>query len=88
MASDLVLILTLVFARSALAKVHLSMPSLLVIHICFAISTVVLYGFAAFYGLKLKKGEKQYLKQMRRVDKILTPFRVLTLVTSLSLMFI
>ena len=86
--ADVALVLFLVFARSALSKVSMGMPIYLIIHIFFALSTVLLYVVAVMTGLKLKKGQTQYLGRMRLIDKILTPFRVLTLVTSTSLMFL
>lgn len=86
-AADVALVLFLVLARSALSKVSMGMPIYLIIHIFFALSTVLLYVAAVMTGLKLKKGQTQYLGRMRLIDKILTPFRVLTLVTSTALMF-
>lgn len=85
--ADVVLILFLVFGRSALSKVSLDMSPFLMVHIFFALSTVILYGWATYVGIQLLKGRRDLLPQMRKVDRILTPFRVLTLVTSVALMF-
>jgi hypothetical protein len=85
--ADVLLILFLVFGRSALSKVSPDMPLILMVHIFFALSTVVLYGLATYFGIQLLKGHRAHLKSMRRVDRVLTPFRVLTLITSVALMF-
>ncbi len=86
--SDVALVLFLVLGRSALSKVSMEMPVYLIIHIFFALSTVILYVAAVIVGLKLKRGQTRYLNKMRLIDKVLTPMRVMTLVTSTALMFI
>lgn len=86
--ADVALVLFLVFGRSALSKVSVDMSVYLIIHIFFALSTVLLYGAAVTVGLKLKKGQTQYLPQMRLIDRVLTPMRVMTLITSTALMFL
>ena len=86
-AADVLLVAFLVVARSALSKVHSGMPIQLIIHIFFALSTVILYAFAVYVGLKLKNGQRQYLSKMRLIDKFVTPMRILTWITSTALMF-
>ncbi|MCB0368974.1 MAG: hypothetical protein KDD34_05805 [Bdellovibrionales bacterium] len=84
--ADLILILFLVIGRSALSKVSLSMPIYLIVHISFALSTVIFYVFAIIYGVKILKGQRQYISKMKLIDRFVTPLRVLTLITSILLM--
>jgi len=62
------------------------MPIYLIIHISFALSTVVFYIFAIIYGVKILKGQRQYISKMKLIDRFVTPLRVLTLITSILLM--
>ena len=83
MIIDVLLVLALVIGRNALGTVVSgNMGGLLLIHVPIAISTVIGYVFATFYGLKLKKGQRSYLKHMRILDKFLVPTRVLNTLTS------
>lgn len=84
-AADVLLILFLVFNRNALGQLSPSMGLMLKVHVPIAISTVVGYGFAVYYGVQLSCGQKKYLGKMKITDRIVTPLRVLTFVTSVLL---
>jgi hypothetical protein len=88
MVLDVGLILYLTFAHDALSKVNLSMGRLLAIHVCLALTTVVVYGLISHAGWRLYKGNGNYRKRLRRLDRILIPLRVLVLVTSLLFTYI
>ena len=88
MIIDVLLVFALVVMRNALGTVISGdMSGMLMVHVPIAILTVVGYGFATFLGLNLKKGQRQYLKPMRLLDKVLVPLRVLNTVTSWLLLF-
>jgi len=87
MVADLALVLGLVIGRDALMKVELEMPWTLMIHVPIAVLTVVFYFITAWAGYQLYLGKDTRLR-LRRLDKILVPLRVLTLVTSLMVQFI
>ncbi|MBX7232429.1 MAG: hypothetical protein K1X29_10120 [Bdellovibrionales bacterium] len=82
-ALDTSLILFLVFFRNALSKVNLSMSPLLIIHIIFALSTVVAYVLTLYWGFKIRSGLRQP-GLMRRLDRIIVTLRALTLLTSIA----
>lgn len=86
-ALDVALVIYLVLARKALSKVELDMPLLLYVHITFALTTVLGYGFAVYFGVQLKKGLEKYRSKLIAADRVVIPCRVLTLVTSLILYF-
>lgn len=87
MALDLSLVAYLAIFRNALGKIDSNISPLLIVHLCFAVSTVVLYFLMAYYGTGLAKGKEQNRKTMRRLDKIMVFTRVFTLVTSLALSY-
>lgn len=88
--TDISLVVYLSVFNNALTKINATMSGLLMIHIFFALSTVIGYLFAIYYGLGLYLGnpppEKtlHFRKQIRRVDRIVVPMRVMTLVTSIG----
>lgn len=83
-ASDFALIAYLTLARRALSKVNSEMPPLLMVHLTFAISTVVLYLVAVTIGIRLLRGA-QHRNLMRKLDRLIVPCRILTFLTSLAL---
>ncbi len=83
--ADVGLVVFLTFTRNALGQLNPDMSLLLSIHVPIAVSTVLCYPFAIYYGLKVSSGNKKYLKNLRVLDKIVTPLRVLTFVSSLML---
>jgi hypothetical protein len=85
-AADLILISYLVLGRSALDKVALPMPMALYIHLCFAITTVLLYLMAIFVGIQILSGHPRP-GAMRGLDRVIVPCRILTLATSIWLQF-
>ena len=82
MAMDLSLVAYLALFRGALGKIDAGMSPLLMIHLCFAISTVVLYFLMAYFGTGLARGREEFRKVMKRLDKVMVFTRVFTLVTS------
>ena len=80
--ADISLVSYLTFARNALSKVSPDMSLGLMIHIPIAILTVVFYLVALYVGWRLLKGEKQWRRSMRRIDRVVVPLRLLTLITS------
>lgn len=87
MALDLTLVAYLAIFRNALSKIDGGMSPLLMIHLSFAVSTVLLYFLMAYFGTGLAKGKEANRLIMRRLDKVMVFCRVFTLVTSLSLSF-
>ncbi len=85
-AADMALIGVLVFGRQALGKVSPDMSLALKVHVPIAIITVLLYSAAVWCGYKLYQG-LPVRKWLRRVDRWLLFFRVMTLVTSLWVQF-
>lgn len=83
-SADLILIGYLVIARKALGKLSGDMPVLLMIHLSFAVTTVILYLLALWIGWRLLQGHS-HPGAMRRLDRVITPTRILTLATSLAL---
>jgi hypothetical protein len=86
-AADFLLVGYLVADHDALGKVGLSMPWTLKIHVPIAIFTVVMYIPTAWTGYQLSQGKPLHAR-MRKLDRILVPARVLTLVTSLMVQFL
>ncbi|MCB0355547.1 MAG: hypothetical protein KDD40_00980 [Bdellovibrionales bacterium] len=83
MTIDILLVIALVLMRNALGTVVSGkMSGILMVHVPIAISTVIAYGFATYFGLKLKRGQRQYLKHMRITDKVVIPLRLLNTFTS------
>ncbi len=83
MIIDVGLVLALVIFRNALGTVvGGDMSSMLKLHVAIAISTIIGYAYATFLGLKLVKGQRRYLRQMRTLDPILLSLRFLNTYTS------
>ncbi|MCB9027379.1 MAG: hypothetical protein H6625_13740 [Bdellovibrionaceae bacterium] len=83
MIIDVALVIVLVFKRNALGTVVTgNLHGMLLVHVPIAIATVIGYGFATFFGIKLKNGHKKYLKHMRFLDSIIVPLRILNTTTS------
>ncbi len=79
---DLILVLALVFMRNALGQVDTDMHWSLMVHLPFAVGTLLLYFVALFVGIKLLKGDRSYLGKMRFLDRLIMPGRTLTFLTS------
>lgn len=87
MLIDVLLVIALVFMRNALGTVFSGdVSGMLLIHIPIAITTVIGYGFALYFGIKLKNGQRQHISSMRWLDRGLVPLRVLNTVTSWTLL--
>lgn len=83
MVIDVVLVIALIVMRNALGTViNGNLSGMLLIHVPIAIATVIGYGFATYFGLKLKYGHSEYLKHMRFLDRIIVPLRILNTTTS------
>ena len=82
-AGDLILVLALVMMKDALSKVSLGMHWTLKVHIPFALGTIVLYMIASYAGYRLYRGDESARPVLRRSDRVLLFFRIMTLVTSL-----
>lgn len=85
MGLDLSLVAYLAFFREVLTKINGGMPALLVVHLFFALSTVLLYFVVAYSGIKLQKGAESFRPKMKRFGRLLIVARVSTLITSLAL---
>ena len=84
---DILLVVALVIFRNALGTVFSgNLNWLLVVHILIAITTVISYGFAFYFGIQLKKGNLSFLKPMKRIDPYVLALRILTSHTSWLLM--
>ena len=81
---DVLLILQIELSRSAILKATQAVtnPILLNIHVSFAVSTVVLYGFMIWTGRKVLSGDNIFLNRHKLMGKITMMMRILTLVTS------
>lgn len=88
LVADYALVVGLVIGRDALSSIEPSMHWTLMIHIPFALSTVVLYAITATYGYQLRKGNEAARHSLRRFDRLLVFTRVMTLVTSLIMQFL
>jgi hypothetical protein len=87
MVVDILLVLSLVIFRNALGTVLSgNLNWLLVVHILIAVSTIIGYGFAFYFGLQLKKGNRSFLKPMKTIDPYILSLRILTSHTSWLLM--
>ncbi len=83
---DLALVAGLVVARDALSKVNAGMKWSLMIHVPFAVSTVVLYLIIAYFAIGTYRG-KPWRHWIGLVDRMLVPARVMTSLTSLLVHF-
>ncbi|MCC7403333.1 MAG: hypothetical protein IT288_02960 [Bdellovibrionales bacterium] len=85
MAGDLGLLLFLTFFREALGAVKLTMPWILIVHIILALITMGAYIMALINGIRLLRGNGQVKSQMRMIDRVALPGRILVFVTSVML---
>ncbi|RME16758.1 MAG: hypothetical protein D6797_03845 [Bdellovibrio sp.] len=83
-ALDLLLVLFLSIKRQALGKVSSDMPWTLMVHLPFAIGCVLGYLASIYYGMKLYHGQERYRSTMKRLDRFIVVFRVMTFLTSLA----
>lgn len=83
---DLALIVGLVVLRDALSKVHSDMKWSLMVHVPIAISTVVLYLLMVYFATGTYWG-RPWRHWIRRLDRLLVPFRVATSLTSVLVYF-
>jgi hypothetical protein len=81
---DVILILQIEFARSAILKASkvLTNPLMLNIHVSIALSTVVLYIFMYFTGNKILKGRNDLMITHKWLGRITMSMRILTFITS------
>lgn len=82
-AGDLVLVLALVMMKDALSQVSTGMHWTLMVHIPFALGTILLYAMATYAGYRLYRGDESARTVLKQTDRVLLFFRVMTLVTSL-----
>lgn len=83
MTGDFLLVFSLMIFRDALGKLSPDMHWTLMIHVPIAVSTLIFYGIAAYFGNALNLGDESARGALRMTDRILVPLRVLTLVTAL-----
>lgn len=81
LVADYALVLALVVVRNALGSVNTDMHWTLMVHLPFAISSIVLYALTARAGYQLLSG-KPVRARLRKLDRLLVVARVMTLVTS------
>ena len=81
---DILLILQVELSRSAVLKASkaLSNPMILNIHVAFAVSAVVLYGFMVFTGRRLLAGDNSIRNKHKVLGYTTFLVRVLVFVTS------
>lgn len=84
-AADGFLVLYLAVFREVLTTLAKGVSILLAVHILLALLCLVGYGFAIRYGRALARGEEQYRRSLRRVDRWLLPTRIAVSLTSLIL---
>ncbi|MEC9283799.1 MAG: hypothetical protein VX642_13890 [Bdellovibrionota bacterium] len=85
-AADLLLVGYLALFNNALSKINGEMSGLLIVHLFFAITTVVLYLRLIPIGIKLAKGDESQRPSMKQMDRIIIVFRTMTFLTSMSLL--
>ncbi|CBW27086.1 putative membrane protein [Halobacteriovorax marinus SJ] len=81
---DLLLILQIEFTRSAILKASKVMtnPTMLKIHLFFAIGSVILYILMVLSGRKLLSGDISVRPRHKKLGWTTLIFRIMTLVTS------
>ena len=81
---DIILVLQIEFTRSAIMKASKIMtnPTMLKIHLFFAISSVLLYFVMIYTGRRVLRGEVELRKKHKRIGWLTFTFRILTFVTS------
>lgn len=82
--ADVALVTFLVLARKALGKISVSMPTILIIHIGFALTTLLVYAYCIRLGFLLKAGHEHYRKDLRRGAVVLVVIRLMNLLTSMA----
>jgi hypothetical protein len=82
---DTVLVVYLSVFKNVLTKINATMSPLLMIHIGFALTTLVCYYLAIFVGIKLSRGQPGFREKMRVLDHLIVPLRMATLLTSILL---
>lgn len=85
-AADLLLVGYLALFNQALSKINGDMSTLLIVHLFFALTTVLLYLRLIPIGIKLAKGDESQRIAMRQMDRLIVIFRTMTFVTSMSLL--
>jgi uncharacterized membrane protein YozB (DUF420 family) len=84
-AADSLLVVFLTFARDVFGTILHKMTPLLALHISLALSAVVLYYVAAYWGLRILKGERHHIIKMKKIDRWIVPLRIFTLITSIMM---
>ncbi len=88
MTCDFLLVITLVVFRDAVSKLSPQMHWTLFVHVPIAVTTLILYAIAAYYGYRLWSGVESARSRLRLTDKFLVPLRVLTFLTALMVQFL
>ncbi|MFK8138200.1 MAG: hypothetical protein AB8E15_07570 [Bdellovibrionales bacterium] len=86
--ADTALVLYLALIQRVLVKVNADMSVLLMVHIFFALSTVLLYWVMMYHGIRAVKGFESSRRLIKPLDRILLPFRILTFLTSSLLVYL
>lgn len=81
---DIILILQIELSRSAILKASKAVtnPLILNIHVSFAVSTVILYGFMVYSGRKMLAGDVSIRPKHRILGYSTFLMRILTFITS------
>lgn len=81
---DILLILQVELSRSAILKASKAVtnPLILNIHVSFAVSTVILYGFMVYSGRKMLAGDASIRAKHRILGYSTFLMRILTFITS------
>lgn len=81
---DIILVLQIEFTRSAIIKASKIMtnPTMLKIHLFFAISSVLLYFVMIYTGRRVLRGQVELRKKHKKIGWLTFTFRILTFVTS------
>jgi hypothetical protein len=82
---DLVLVLYLATGKNVLSKINPDMNGILMVHVLVALTTVIGYFMALYFGYKLAKGLSEYRKHMQWIDRVVVPARVIVLITMVVL---
>lgn len=81
---DVILILQIELSRSAVLKASKAMTNALAlnVHVSFAVSTVILYGFMVYTGRKLLSGDNTIRPRHKVLGWTTLTMRILTFITS------
>ncbi len=85
--ADYVLVFYLVAFRDALGEINSAMHWTLMLHIPFALTTLIFYALTAYTGYRLWKGEHKLRFRLRLYDRILIFARIFTFFTSVMVQF-